>query len=353
MAEEAGIPCDEILDFSSNINPLGPPEGVRAAILRAVEAIGRYPDPFCKALCARLASHYGLGESCILAGNGASDLIYLLPRAMGFRRVLLLQPSYIDYRRAALAAGANLEEIGLFEIDSFAVPWPSVEDALDRVDAAFLGSPNNPTGRSLSRDTLLNLVRRFDNVLFIIDESFSEFTSPKESVLGVEIPNLAVIRSLTKFFAVPSLRLGFLHAAPSIIEKVREIQAPWSVNGLAQEAGLALFDDGARLASAPPYVRSLRDSLQAGIDSIELFKCFPAEANFILVKILRGGPASGTLRAGLLRKGIAVRDCSNFPFLDETFFRVAVRSQEDNRRLISALGEFAGEYARGGAPGAA
>ena len=340
LARLAGRAPDEILDFSANINPLGPPEWLRPVISRHVSELVHYPDPEAAGLVAAAARRYGVSPDEILAGNGSTELLYLLAQAAGLPRALIPVPSYTDYARAARLAGMDAIEAPLSGEDGFALDPARLAPLLAAEPAAvFVGRPNNPTGRVCGAPPLRALAEAHPDSLFIVDEAFGDFVEDFESLTARRPPNVAVLLSLTKIFAVPGLRLGCAAANPELVRRVRELQAPWSVNTLAQAVGEAALKDEDYIARSRELVRREREALSAGLREIPGLTVIPGAANFLLARLAPPLPDADALAQRLLAEdGIAIRTCRDFRGLDARYFRVAVRTAPENERLIAALG---------------
>jgi L-threonine-O-3-phosphate decarboxylase len=324
-----------VLDFSASINPLGPPAPVLHALRRGLPAVARYPDPDCAALTARLAARHGVDLAQVVAGNGSNELIHALPRAFRLRRAAVAEPTYTEYLRASLLAGAEVDH-WLAEGDSF-TPEPFDPGGADLV---WVCNPNNPTGQLWPRDALVPWIGAFPRTLFAVDEAFLPFLAGEEdhSLIPAlaRLPNLVVLRSLTKLYALPGLRLGYAVAGPDLAERLRTQLVPWSVNTLAQAAGLAALDDALFLEQTYAWFRAALPCVADRLAGLgRRLEAVPSRAPFLLLR-LRGLTAAGL--AGTLREhGIVVRDASNFVGLDDRYVRVGLRSAPDNDRLVRTL----------------
>ncbi len=327
-----------VLDFSASLNPLGPPPSVVRALLRELkygDQIARYPAPYGRALRERLAHAHGVGPRQVVVGNGASELIGALPRAVGARRVAIVEPTYTEYLRASLLEGAEVTH-WLPEDDTFAATPFDPEGA----DLVWLCNPNNPTGRLWPPGVLAPWISAHPAKVFVVDESFLPFRADEAEHSLVpalpRLPNLVVVRSLTKVCALAGLRLGYAVAGPERAERLRAHLPPWSVNALAQAAGLVVLEDAEFLAETHSWLAQTRpvflERLRASSACIEPL---PSEANFVLLRLKEGTAARLARRLG--ERGIAVRDASNFVGLGPGYVRVAVRLDEDNRRLCDEL----------------
>jgi threonine-phosphate decarboxylase len=286
-------------------------------------------------LVERLAGQHAVGPDQVVVGNGSNDLIYAAARAFRPRRAAIVEPTYTEYLRASLRAGAAVEH-WLAEGPEFA-PEPFDPEGADLV---WVGNPNNPTGRLWPPGSLAGWAEAFPKTLFIIDEAFLPFRSDELRHTLVpavsRLPNVIVLRSLTKLYTLPGLRLGYAVASPELISRLREEIVPWSVNALAQVAGLVALRDAPFLAQtrawftahAEPFVDQLR-ACSPRLDPL------PSQANFVLVRV--HGIAAEWLAAELADQGIGVRPATNFIGLGEHFLRMAARGPGDNGRLLAAL----------------
>jgi threonine-phosphate decarboxylase len=320
------------------MNPLGPSRSVLRAVRAHSIAMGRYPDPDCRLLRERLAEGHGCDRGQVVIGNGANDLIYAFTRAVRPRRVAIAEPTYTEYLRAALLVGADVAH-WLAEGPDFE-PGPFDPEGADLV---WICNPNNPTGRLWpGGDVLAAWIRAHPRTLFVVDEAFLLLTreGDRRSLIPKvgRLANLVVLRSLTKFYSLPGLRLGYAVAPPQWAERVRAQVVPWSVNALAQIAGLAALDDEEFAWQSRTWLASEASTfgirLAASSDQLRPVR---SETSFVLVE-LRGQSAAEVI-AALARQGIGVRDASNFVGLDRSYIRVAARAAEANARLLAALAE--------------
>lgn len=341
LAMGAGVNPESLLDFSANINPLGPPEWLRARISGSISSLVHYPDPEGQALVEAACQRYGVNPNEVLIGNGSTELFYLLPMALKFRQALIPVPSYVDYANAARIAGMTIHTLPLSAENGFALDFDQLEIALkplaDTPTMVPLGQPNNPTGRTFDAQRLRHLARRFPTTTFIVDEAFADFVEDFDSLTVNRPINVVVMLSLTKIFAIPGLRLGLAVASPSTVQKVKALQPPWSVNTIAQTVGEAALLDTEYTQQSRTIISALRDTLRLQLEQIPYLTVYPGEANFMLVRCDRASMDARTLAGRLLKRGLAIRVCDNFEGLDQRFFRVAVRTETENRQLVEAL----------------
>ncbi len=349
LAFEAGCDDRDILDFSASINPLGPPECVRRVISRSLEDIVHYPDPRCTGLAEALASRFSLDPDRIVAGNGSEELLFAVPRAIKATRALIPVPCYMDYETAALRSGLPVKRVVMDADDGFALDLERLsEDIRDR-DVVFLGQPNNPTGRLLDGALLTELARRHPSAFFMVDEAFADFVGGYTSLCHNPPENMIVLRSMTKFYAIPGLRVGYAVTSLPLAEALRADLPPWSVNALAQAVAKAVLHDEGYAKRTVSETARLRSGLEPRLSGLPGLHVFPAAANYLLVRIDRAGTDARDLGRKLLEQGIAIRICHNMAGLDTRYFRVAVRLEEENERLLAALSEALGVPEKGSA----
>lgn len=307
-----GASDPNLLDFSANVNPLGMADGVKAALLEGAARVERYPSPDAKAFASAVARHHGIATDCVLPGNGASELIYLVARLFAGRPGQVVVPAFTEYEDACEASGIVFSE----------TPY-----------VTFVGNPSSPEGRLTRREAILAL-----RGTLVVDEAFMDFTDERESLLSraAEDPRLIVLRTLTKFYAIPGLRLGYLVAVPETVARLRRLQPPWSVNALAEAAGIAALKERDYGEFTRRFVRERRDELVKGLLAAGL-EPRPSVTNYVLCRV----PDAAFLCAELLKRGIAARNCDSFTGIEKNrFVRFAVRKRSENERLIAALREI-------------
>jgi threonine-phosphate decarboxylase len=341
ICDKYGINPDEIIDFSASINPLGCPDVVRKAVSEQFNDILHYPDSQCTDLRKTIAEKVPCNESNIIVGNGSNELFYLIPRALRPEKGVLLQPTFAEFNDAF--CNSNIEVIEIINDDK---DFPVINTNISRLKSVkdcmvFLCNPNNPTGQLTRREDIIELVNDNPKRLIVIDEAFMDFVEDDEKYSVIRdaplMDNLIVVRSLTKFYGFPGLRLGYLVANESIVNKLMRYKEPWTVNTIAQVAGMAAINDEAFATNTRQYVSGEKTFLYDGLKIIKDIHPFQPTVNFILVRIEDSGITSSEIQNLLLKSNILIRDCSNFVGLDENYFRVAVKTREENRKLLSAL----------------
>jgi L-threonine-O-3-phosphate decarboxylase len=331
------------LDFSVNLAPVGPP--IRELLASPIP-LAPYPSMDGRGVRDFYAARFGLDRECVLALNGAIEGIYLLPRALGLKRVLVPQPSFFDYGRACRLASAEVVPLALSESGSFAFPGiDALADALDGCDAMIAGSPNNPTGTLIPKELLLAVACRFPDKTFIIDEAFIQFTEsfPSNSLMPEirAFKNIVVIHSLTKFYAIAGLRLGAVVAHPAMIGRLYGHKEPWTVNAVAEHAAGLLLHCGGYDREVRSVIAAGRRQFTEGLASNPPITLHGGTANFFLASVNDGVNFDALLDA-LRTHGIVVRDCRNFEGIPPACFRFCIRTHEENQRLIETLNGFTG-----------
>lgn len=351
----------EILDYSSNINPYGIPESLKKRITENLEVLERYPDPDYVELRQKLANLNKVNLSDIILGNGATEIIFLFMKVINPKKILIVSPTFGEYERAVKATeiSGDIEnkkiEIEYFELkesDDFKLNIGNLKNELEnKYDLLIICNPNNPTGKFLKlaqTEEILKECNKYDTKLFI-DEAFIEFLADgmKESIINTEEnkKNLFVTRAFTKFFAIPGLRLGYgMYFDKELEKKISEKKEPWSVNNFAEMAGSTVLDDAEYIEKTLKWIAEEKKYMYEKLNEISGMKVYETEVNFITGKIdeklFSEGLNVKILREKMLEQGILIRDASNFKFLDERFFRLAIKDRASNERVIEAMKEI-------------
>jgi len=355
-----------IVDFSASINPLGPPESVIRAIHSQIGNLRHYPDPECGDLRLALSHFHRLPQEWILPGNGSAELLTLAGRELGqLAATVLLTPAFGDYYRALRAFDANVLEFSLMERKEWGVSSSEIDFSGKSISGKsisekyisslstslpiphsrfaksglLLNNPHNPTGFVFSKEEILPYLNCFD--LVVVDEAFMDFLPPnqQESLIDVvqDYPNLVILRSLTKFYSLPGLRLGYAITNPDRVKLWQKWRDPWSVNSLAQYAAIAAIEDTEFQHRTLSWLPLARNQLFQGLLHIPGLQPFPGSVNYLLVQSQE--PSSQLQQKLLKQYKVLIRDCLSFAELGENFFRVAVLSESDNNRLLTALKE--------------
>lgn len=321
------------LDFSANVSPLGVPEGARRAMESAAGEADRYPDPDCRALRAAIAAHEGVAAEQVLCGAGAGDLIFRAVLAARPRRALVTAPCFGEYETAIEAAGGEVVRVPLdgdFRLDD------RVLDTADGAEMIILCQPNNPTGVTVAPALVREIVAR-SGCRVLLDECFVGFLNEPETYsakpLLADYPNLLIVNAFTKLYGLAGARLGWAVCADAaFLDAMRRAGAPWAVSSLAQAAGLAALAEEDYVNRVRALTRRERPRLFRELTELGL-RVVPGEANFLLFR------CETPLARPLRERGVLIRSCADYAGLDEAWYRVAVRTREDNERLVAALRE--------------
>ena len=344
-----GIEPGNILDFSVNINPLGPPDCVQEICSQAIRLLKEYPDPFCREFKRALSDALEVSTDWITVGNGSTELIYLLPHLFDRgKEILIVEPCFSEYERAFRQGGKTVRHFALDPSNGFSLPIDKFIFQLRQfsdLGGIVIGHPNNPTGTLLDEESFRALYMYCERkgVFLFIDETFIDFAAPGRSFLKyiASSPHLVLIRSMTKFFSLPGLRLGFGIMNPERVNVLQAHQPPWSVNTLAQAIGPNLLKNDSFSKITKKYVQRENEFLFQNLSKIPSIEVFQSAANFLLFRLLEGNEAEAeNLYETLLHQGLVLRNCGNFYGLDPRFFRLAVRSRSDNQLLISRIHEY-------------
>lgn len=330
------------IDFSVNCNPLGMPHAAKKALHRAVMQCGAYPDIEAQALKEAVGSMLGVPNESLLFGNGASELFMAIVHGLRPKKTVIPIPSFYGYEYAAKAAGSEILYYELKQENGFCVTEDLCEKLTDEVDLLFLANPNNPTGRLLEKETGMTLLQRCreKGIYVVVDECFIEFCAGCPSLLSEPetIDRLLLVRSFTKIYSIPGVRLGYLLCNNrKLLTKIAGQLPEWNLSCFAQEAGCACAKETAFVKETEQYVAQERVFLERELKQ-RGFQVFPSATNFILFHT-KNEPAAAALYKQLLTQGILIRDCENFRGLGKGFYRIAVKTREENIRLLQALAQ--------------
>jgi threonine-phosphate decarboxylase len=347
-ARQLGRSWRDVIDFSASINPLGPPRGLQQALDEEFDQILHYPEVRAESLVKKIADLSGLAPEHFLAGAGSTPQLHFLPRALGLKRPVIIGPAFSEYEAALTAAGQSSQYV----LASESAGWQVDQDTVDRVfsrkpDAVFLANPANPTGRLVPQEVLTRLVqecRRLSSWL-IVDEAFLDFTAEGRTLLPLvaEQPRLIVLRSLTKIFALPGLRLAYLAANTKVIARLAAETVPWSLSSPAITAGLYCLDQKGFRESTVKGIKIFRRHLARELKALDLGHVYPSEANYLLWR-LKPEYNSRRLIDSLFWNGLLVRDAGNFNGLRPGYLRLAVRPAPEISALAAGLKKFLAEY---------
>jgi threonine-phosphate decarboxylase len=346
FARKYNIPLDEVLEFSGPINFLGPSPKAVEAVKQYAKLIRYYPDPNPVELREEIAKYVGegVGADNVILGNGSIELIYMITEVFhcNFKAVIPV-PSFTEYEKAALRVGGEPVFVQLPE--NFSLDNEKIKKAITE-DTKILSicNPHSPSGKLYGKNEVLDLAEfcQKKGVILSIDENYIEFTDKEhEATLAGYVKkynNLYVIRSVTKFYGMPGIRFGYGIADENLIDTLETVRQPWSINGLAGLATLAAFKDTEFIENTKRTIAKGREAFAKMLSDIDGLHVYPSETNFLLVKILDKTRFTSTkLKDALAKEGILIRDCCTFVGLDDSYFRVTVRSAKDNQKLVETI----------------
>jgi threonine-phosphate decarboxylase len=340
VARTLGVAPDQILDFSASINPLGMSPAVREALVRSLDILVHYPDSSHAELKQALAEYHGLSPDCFTIANGSTELIYQLPAMLSGKKALILAPAFSEYVRALQLHRWETEYFFLKPDDRFSIDTDKLEQALSGgVDLLYCCNPGNPFGMLYPYQVIETIFRLCEaaGTYLVLDEAFMDFCETGSAKRMVVLSDSAVIlRSMTKFFGFPGLRLGYAISSSAVADRLGSMGGPWNVNSLALAAGSAALRDCGHNRDTIDFIRQERCALIEGIARFDRFRIYPSDVNYLLIEI-RDGISSGELRERLLLHRILIRDCADFAGLSSRFFRIAVRTGAENTRLLECI----------------
>jgi L-threonine-O-3-phosphate decarboxylase len=345
----------DILDFSASINPLGPPRSAIAAIQAHLSDLRHYPNPNYQELREAIAAEHGLDPDWVLPGNGSAELLTWAGRELAcLSATYLPTPAFGDYRRALQAFGATVIEcpleLGQGDEEGKSLRCPSAQEfnlllPSSRADGGLvINTPHNPSGMLFELDAILPLLPQF--ALVVVDEAFMDFLPPAQQQSLIDrvedFSNLVILRSLTKFYSLPGLRLGYAIAQPDRLQRWQQWRDPWAVNVLAEAAALAVLADRTFQQQTWEWLPTARSQLFQGLSALPGLHPLSSAANFLLV---RSDYSTVDLQRQLLQhQHILIRDCTSFQELGDRYFRVAVRTPAENQRLLDGLAAILTAY---------
>ncbi|MGF1590324.1 MAG: threonine-phosphate decarboxylase CobD [Pleurocapsa sp.] len=345
----AGCPISALTDFSASINPLGTPQSAIAAIINSTSELTAYPDPEYSELRSHLANHHQIEAKFILPGNGSAELLTWAGRELAQQDfTYLITPAFSDYTRALTAFGGEIipcpylckGERPFAPTTSTTAPTLPIPSSPHPRSGLLLNNPHNPTGKLWAKEEILPYLKQFS--LVVIDEAFMDFLTPSQEQslipLVAEYPNLVILRSLTKFYSLPGLRIGYAIAHPDRLQRWQKWRDPWSVNTLAAAATAAVIKDREFQQQTWSWLISARSQLFKQLQAIPGLYPFEGAANYLLVKTEK---SATQLQEKLLQNDqIVIRDCLSFPELGDRYFRIAVRLPAENDRLVKAIAKI-------------
>jgi threonine-phosphate decarboxylase len=350
IAEASGTDPDKIIDFSASINPLSPPGCVSQLLLETPRLLQQYPDPDCSIITERISEAIGIPKDWVLVTNGSTEMIYLLPHLIDEKQeVAILDPCFSEYEKAFMAFDIQTHSIPLNTTKGFQANPNSLFSKLDMIrqlGALVLGNPASPTGK-LYGELLAPLQEYCEerDIVLIVDEAFIDFSSTQNSAWNLvkNKSNLILIRSLTKFYSIPGLRVGYGILHPEKIRQIAPRQYPWSVNALAQTVGAEVILDKEFQEKTRSWTQKERSFMFETLNSINAIEVFPSAANFLLFRIRDNSEPMG-LYQYLLSQSLLIRNCGNFKGLDESFFRISLKNRQENQKLANSISCYFSSY---------
>jgi threonine-phosphate decarboxylase len=346
FSETYDIPVDEIIDFSISTNPFGAPETALESIRGHLNLVKHYPDPDPEWLLEALAECAGVKSKNVILGNGSTELIYLFNEVFledGYEAVIPV-PSFSEYKAAIERFGGNMTFLRCDASKGFQLNVKELENSIsNKTRIIFLCNPNSPTGVLYKKEDLLRIIKvaEENNVLVFLDEDYIDFVDDNKRYSLAEYVNqynnLFVLRSLTKFFGLAGLRIGYGIGSPELVNALKNVQMPWSINSSAMFATEAAINDNEFIKKSRILVSESRKEMQDVLNAVPCLKVHPSETNFLLIEITQGDISSTQIKEGLAKKGFLVRDCKDFDGLSNRFFRVTVRKPEENKKLIAQI----------------
>lgn len=340
------IPKEDIVCFSSNVNPLGLSESLKEVLADHLDVLSSYPDRNYSNLKSTLAKYCNAPADCFLVGNGSTEMISVLIHTRHPQKALIIAPTYSEYERELSLIGCTLDEYVLQESTDFQLDFDDFSKHMEngKYELVILCNPNNPTSSALNVSqicTLLEIIKK-NNSFLMIDETYVEFTDVIDNYsamsLITEYDNFIVLRGVSKFFASPGMRFGYAATSNQELHQAfLKLQNPWSLNSLAAFAGEIMFFDTTYIEKTRNHILSEKKRMINDLSTIPGLKVYPAYANFILVKVLLPNVTSYDIFDSLMKKGLMVRDCSSFDCLNGEYFRFCIMNTEENNRLLEAI----------------
>ncbi len=334
----------DIIDFSSNINPYLV-DNLDKYLLEGLKECIKYPDIEYTRLRENISNYLGIDSSFIIPGNGATEIIYLLMKIIG-KRIAILNPTFSEYERSAKLSNLDVLSLYLNKDKSFDLDIENIESNIDKFDSLFICNPSNPIGKVYKLEKLLKVLSD-NNKLLIIDETFMEFVEHEEKYSLVnyvkDYPNIFIIKAVTKFFGIPGIRLGYgICSNKYLLQKIYDIKEPWSINTFADIFSNYIFKEKKYIKDSKSFFAKERKFMLENLAIIKNIKVYDTNTNFILIKLKN--KKANELRQELFLKGdILVRDASNFKSLDDSYIRIAIKTHEENLKLLSQINKILGE----------
>ncbi len=347
IEKKYGIKKEDIVSFSANVNPLGLSDRLRHELPVHLDVICTYPDREYTELRKVIAAYCGSSPDSILIGNGSTELITLFIRTISPQKALIIGPTYSEYERELSLGGGSSRYFPLAEEDGFILDTGRLTASLsDDIDMLIMCNPNNPTSSAVKRDEMKRIVDECNkrHIFVMVDETYVEFAEEYDSInsvpLTAEYDNLCILRGVSKFFASPGLRLGYsICGNKKLLSDMAAVKDPWTVTSIAETAGRILFSDADYISATRQLIFSERKRVTDSLCAIEGLKVYPPSANFVLCRITKENVDADILFDTAIRRNLMIRNCSTFPFLDNSYFRICFMNPADNDRLLDVIRE--------------
>lgn len=340
LSRSFNLDKDKLIDFSANINPLGINKNVKEVIIKSLDEVERYPDITYFNLKSAISEFEGVENKNLILGNGAAEVIFNLVRAIRPKKVLIPAPTFGEYEEAALSVNSEIKYYYLKEEKNWIIDEEINSYINDDIDMVFICNPNNPTGTLTSKEAIINIIKKakLTNTIVAVDESFLDFLKEVEnySVISLikEYDNLFIIKSMTKLFAIPGMRIGYgICKNKDILSKIESVSVPWNINVLAEKVAIFSLKDKEYIDRTISYIEEEKAYLSKELNKFNDIKVFDPAVNFIMFKLEK----EIDLKLELMKENIIIRSCSNYEGLSNKYYRVAVRKREENIKLIKAL----------------
>ncbi len=342
LAKKNGCLPDEIIDMSSNLNPLGPPPGLLTFLQQNISVIKALPDAGATFIIEKFETAHNLEKGRVLAGHGTTEFIYSITKALQIKNALILGPTYSDYKDSCLQNESCFDFLMAEEANNFSHHPEQISESLKNRDMVFICNPNNPTGTFIPAPSLHRICEAHPDTIFVIDESYLPFIPEgrDSSMIQTRLENVIVLTSMSKIYSIPGLRTGFLKASPEIISRCRKYQVPWNVNSLGQlavdyilshEQELEVF-----LLETRQLIRTEQNHFIRQLQGVSALSCIPSPVPYILIR-LNNELTAPMICSALTKNNILIRDCSNFDGLTDKYIRVALKKRSVNQTLADKL----------------
>lgn len=335
---------NDVIDFSANIHPFGPPNWMKQEFANSFNLISRYPEPSYRVARVHLAKFDNVHQEEVLVTNGGAEAVFLTTKFFEGKKALIVQPTFSEYERACQHYHLEVKHVFLHKEDGFMLPFNEIIDCLPWADVIYLCRPNNPTG-TVVEETAIRMIldqAKETGTFLVVDEAFVDFLADENANLVPllqEYSQLILLRSLTKMYAVPGLRIGYMLANRNIIDSVKQWQMPWSVNAFAAALIPAMIEDWAFVVDSQKYFDRELKRMRCRLTEMNFYMS-PSYVNFYLLRDKENPNVTKELFEFLLHHGVLARHTDNFKQLNGEYLRFAVRSEQDNDFLLDTLSEW-------------